>query len=186
MDRRATDKLIIGLIAILVAALSYEGIHLLRASTVNRALLTIGSSADAEAVNEVDDENPHLRFARAYALQQDGEFEPALQAYASIDVAEDDPLQAQVRYNLANLYLRRALQYRDSGADDLALPLIELAKEYYRELLRRDSHDWSAKYNLELALRLAPESDLDEVQEERNPEHNPRSAAGIQVRKPLP
>jgi mxaK protein len=95
-------------------------------------------------------------------------------------------MRRHIRYNLANLYLRRALQYRDSGADDLALPLVELAKEYYRELLRADSQDWSARYNLELALRVAPETDLDEVQEERNPEHNPRSAAGIQVRKPLP
>jgi mxaK protein len=95
-------------------------------------------------------------------------------------------MQGDVHYNLANLYLRRALEYRESGADDLALPLVELAKEYYRELLRKDSLDWSSKYNLELALRVAPETELTEVEEERNPEHNPRSAAGIQVRRPLP
>ena len=186
MDWRAADKLITWLIVVLVAALLYDGFHLLRAARVNRVLVTIESAEDAGDVRVAEGENPHLRFARAYALQQDGEFEPALEAYASIDVAEGDPMRAPIRYNLANLYLRRALQYRENGADDLALPLVELAKEYYRELLREDTQDWSAKYNLELALRVAPETELDEVQEERNPEHNPRSAAGIQVRKPLP
>lgn len=186
MDWRAADKLIISLIVVLVAVLLYDGFHLLRASKVNRALVTIESAAELDDVGAVGGDNPHLRFARAYALQQNGEFEPALQEYASIDIPQDDPMRAHIRYNLANLYLRRALQYRDSGADDLALPLVELAKEYYRELLRGDSQDWSAKYNLELALRVAPETELEKVQEERNPEHNPRSAAGIQVRKPLP
>jgi mxaK protein len=95
-------------------------------------------------------------------------------------------MRADIRYNLANLYLRRALQYRENDADDLALPLVELAKENYRDVLREDSQDWFAKYNLELALRIAPETDLEPVEEERNPEHNPRSAAGIQVRQPLP
>ena len=186
MDRPAADKLITSLIVVLVAALLYDGFHLLRASEVNRALATIESTGDMDDVTAEDSDNPHLRFARAYTLQQYGEFESALQEYASIEVTEDDPMRRHIRYNLANLYLRRALQYRDSGADDLALPLVELAKEYYRELLRADSQDWSARFNLELALRVAPETDLDEVQEERNPEHNPRSAAGIQVRKPLP
>lgn len=180
MGGRAADKLITCSIAILAAAMLYEGAQMLRTVQVNREL------AKYESLEEVNADHPLLQFARAYALQQEGEFEPALEAYAAIDVLEDDPLQADIRYNLANLYLRRALQYRDSGADDLALPLIELAKEYYRELLRRDSRDWSAKYNLELALRVAPETELEEVQEERNPEHNPRAAAGIQVRKPLP
>lgn len=184
MGWRAADKLNTWLIVVLVAALLYDGFNLVRDSRVNNALVAVDAGKDA--VDGIDDDHPHLRFARAYALQQDGEFEPALEAYASIDVGEDDPMQARIRYNLANLYLRRALQYRDSGANDLALPLVELAKEYYRELLRGNSHDWPAKYNLELALRVAPETELEEVQEERNPEHNPRSAAGIQVRKRLP
>jgi mxaK protein len=180
MGWRAADKLIDGLIVVLAVVLLYDGFHLLRASQVNRALLQVKAGEDVEG------EHPYLRFARAYALQQDGEFEAAVEAYAAIDVPQDHRLQTDVRYNLANLYLRRALQFRDADADDLALPLVELSKEHYRELLREDSRDWSAKYNLELALRVAPETELEEVEEERNPEHNPRSAAGIQVRKPLP
>jgi mxaK protein len=179
MGWRTADKLITWLIVGLAAAALYDGYHLLRASQLNRALVKV------EAGEDVNGDHPYVRFARAYALQQDGKFEAALEAYAAIDV-QDDRTRAAIQYNLANLYLRRALQYRESDADDLALPFVELAKEYYRELLREDSQDWSAKYNLELALRVAPETELEEVQEERNPEHNPRSAAGIQVRKPLP
>jgi mxaK protein len=177
---RVADKLIIGLIALLTVAVLYDGFHLWRASQLNREL------AKTEALEYVVGDHPQLRFARAYALQQDGEFDAALEAYAAIDVPRGHRMQGDVHYNLANLYLRRALEYRESGADDLALPLVELAKEYYRELLRKDSLDWSSKYNLELALRVAPETELEEVEEERNPEHNPRSAAGIQVRRPLP
>lgn len=180
MGWRAADKLIIWLIVVLVVAVLYDGYHLLRVSQLNRAL------AKVEAADDVAADHPHQRFARAYALQQDGEFESALEAYAAIDVPQGHRMQADIQYNLANLYLRRALQYREDDADDLALPLVELSKEYFRELLRGDSRDWSAKYNLELALRIAPETELEEVEEERNPEHNPRSAAGIQVRRPLP
>lgn len=183
MGQRATGKLISGVIGGLIvglaAAVLYDGYHLSRASQLNHGLARIEAGEDVEA------DHPRLRFARAYALQQDGKFEAALEAYAATD-ARDDDMRAAIRYNLANLYLRRALQYREDDADDLALPLVELAKEYYRELLREHSRNWPARYNLELALRIAPETELEEVPEERNPEHNPRSAAGIQARKPLP
>jgi mxaK protein len=185
MDWRAVDKLIPWVIVILVAAVLYDGFHLVRAAQLNRVLEKM-ESGDAVDMDGAAPEHPVLHYARAWRLQQDGEFEPALEAYAAIDVRADHPLRSGVQYNLANLYLRRALQYRADGADDLALPLMELAKEYYREVLRTDSGDWRAKYNLELALLVAPETELEPPQEERNPEHNPRSAAGIQVRKPLP
>jgi mxaK protein len=180
MDWRAADRLIRWLIVIVAAAALYDGYHLVRAGQVNSALLKV------EAGDAVDADHRSLRFAKAYALQQDGEFEAALESYATIDVSESHRMRADIQYNLANLYLRQALKYRENDADDLALPLIELAKEHYRELLRADSQAWSAKYNLELALKLAPDKDLEPAEEERNPEHNPRSAAGIQVRKPLP
>jgi hypothetical protein len=40
-----------------------------------------------------------------------------------------------------------------------ALALIELAKEGYREVLRQESDDWAARYNLERAQRLVPDPD---------------------------
>lgn len=180
MGWRPVDWLITGLIVVAAAAALYDGLLLLRAAQLNRSLAQVEAGADVAA------EHPLLAFARAWKLQQEGEFDAALKAYAAIDVEQDDPMRAAVHYNLANLYLRRALEHRENDADDLALPLVELAKEYYRGVLREQSEDWPAKYNLEVALRIAPETALEEVEEERNPEHNPRSAAGIQVRKPLP
>src|SRR5690606_41486529 len=52
--------------------------------------------------------------------------------------------------------MREAMKY---GAADSArwLPMIELAKQSYRTLLRERPSEWDARYNLELALRLAPE-----------------------------
>lgn len=173
-------KLIGWLAVVVIGAAIYDGYHLLRATQLNRALVRIQAG---DAVNLTD---PRLQFARAYALQQRADFEVALKAYAAIEVPADNPLQADIKFNLANLYFRRALLLRENQAGDLAFPLIELAKQNYRELLRADSGDWNAKFNLELALTIAPETDLAEVAEERNPEHNPRAAAGIQVREPLP
>lgn len=180
MGWQTIDRLIAWTIVVLAAAALYDGLGLLRALQLNRALAQAETGADVVA------EHPRLKFARAFRLQRDGEFDAALQAYAAIEVQENDPLRAAVHYNLANLYLRRALEHREDDADDLALPLVELSKEYYREVLRENSKDWSAKYNLEVALRIAPETEIEEAEEERNPEHNPRSAAGIQVRERLP
>jgi mxaK protein len=66
-------------------------------------------------------------------------------------------------YDLGNLYLRDALRLRQSGADASALPLLELAKESYRTVLLERHDLWDAKFNLELALRAAPDPDPDET-----------------------
>lgn len=175
----AVDKLIRWAIVVLAAVVLYDGYHLWRTAQLNGALSLV------EAGEAVDVDHPNIALAKGYAIQQAGKFDAALEAYAAID-APDPHMRALIRYNLANLYFRRGLQYREQGADDLSLPLVELAKEHYRELLRADSEDWPARYNLELALRVSPEEDLEPPEEERNPEHNPRSAAGMQVRKRLP
>ena len=59
---------------------------------------------------------------------------------------------------MGNTYLQQAsLIDLDSDAD-LALPLIELAKISYREVLSINSQHWDAKYNLERALQLLPDT----------------------------
>ena len=50
-----------------------------------------------------------------------------------------------------------------------ALALIELAKENYRQLLRRDPDAWDARYTLERAQRLVPEPEqVDDAPPELN------------------
>src|SRR5262245_47222565 len=121
-------------------------------------------------------DTPEGAFAAALTLQRKGEFEQALHAYASIH-PESAALSSAVRFNLANSYLRRAFELGDSAGADVIGPLIELAKQEYREVLRDDSHAWDAKYNLELALSVQP--DVSEVESDAvaMPEHSKESVA---------
>jgi mxaK protein len=49
--------------------------------------------------------------------------------------------------------------------------LVELAKRNYRLLLRETPADWDARYNLERALWLAPES-AQEIADDEPPERD--------------
>lgn len=180
MGWRTLDKVILVLLIAAFAAVLFAGYGLVRTVQLNRAIERVLAGED------VVRDHPRVAFARAVLLSREDAFDDAVRAYAGIEAGKDAGFRADIRYNLANLYLRRGMDFRADDAGDLAMPLIELAKEGYRELLRRDGGDWAARYNLELALRLAPEADLEEIDEERNPEHNPRAAAGIQIRQPLP
>jgi mxaK protein len=88
------------------------------------------------------------------------DYDGALGAYKAIIQGPREDLRRIALYDLGNLHLRHALQLglEDEGQ---SLPLLELAKQSYRDLLRRDPNDWDARYNLERTLRLAPESDDD-------------------------
>ena len=106
------------------------------------------------------------RLARAVALSR-LDYDGALAAYKAIIQSNREDLHRIALYDLGNLNLRQAIQY---GLADEAqsLPLTELAKQSYRDLLRRDPTDWDARYNLERALRLAPEDD-DDANEDTGP-----------------
>ncbi len=168
------------ILCVLILAISYDGIRFAYDQRFNEALAT----GDIAWVNGPDD--AHRQFAIAYDLQQQREFKAAVNAYAAIDALSGSQLQMHIKYNLANLYFREATRLREAGANDLAMPLIELAKQNYEELLRIDNGHWDAKYNLELALFVAPETDPADTLEERNPEHSPRALTKIRLREPLP
>jgi mxaK protein len=51
------------------------------------------------------------------------------------------------------------MQVREGVQPGQAIPLIELAKETYREVLRHDPGQWNARYNLERAQRLLPDAE---------------------------
>jgi mxaK protein len=115
-------------------------------------------SADAAGLEAVaEGAAPQLRFARAQALARRGEFEAALAQYRGL---HDDPsLGAAARYNSANLLMRQAAKLRDSALPGQSIPLVELAKQGYRDLLRIDPGHWEARYNYERAQRLQPDPD---------------------------
>jgi mxaK protein len=132
--------------------------ELMRAERVNAAVASTST---------VDSSMPEALFARAKALSAAGDYEAALQTYKKLMRSDRADIRRPVLYNLGNLHLRQALKNGPSGAPE-SLPLIELAKQAYRDLLRDDPGDWDARYNLERALRLAPEV-ADEDAEQNRP-----------------
>ncbi|MDH3527230.1 MAG: hypothetical protein OEM43_06965 [Gammaproteobacteria bacterium] len=162
----------------LSGAIVYELYRVTSAQQFNAAL-------ERDEFLEVNQRSARGRFATAYGLQQLGEFEEAIRAYVKVE--PDNPeLAAFVRFNLANLYLRRALALEGDANRDLVIPLIEMAKENYRELLRRDSQYWDAKYNLELALALLPDLEEKGSEDDIMPERSPRANTATPVRRELP
>ena len=101
-------------------------------------------------------------FARAAALDAKGDVEGALNLYKRIEEQPGNPLAHDAAYNAATIYLRRASAAGGPASDPQTIPLVELAKEGYRNLLRQDPADWDARYNLDRALRLMPEPDDDD------------------------
>jgi mxaK protein len=100
---------------------------------------------------------PEARLTQAVELSRN-DYDGALSAYKSIIQSGREDLRRIALYDLGNLHLEHALQMPD---EEHSLPLIELAKQSYRDELRRDPNDWDTRYNLERALRLAPEEDED-------------------------
>lgn len=103
--------------------------------------------------------SPTLRFARARELATANDFEGALALYRTLYA--DVRLGVTARYNSANLLVRQAQQLRDSDGEAQAVALLELAKQGYREVLRRHPHQWDARYNFERAQRLQPDPEED-------------------------
>jgi mxaK protein len=102
---------------------------------------------------------PEGRLTRAVALSKK-DYDGALAIYKALVQSRREDLRQVALYDLGNLHLQQALRVGQSD-EEHSLPLIELAKQSYREELRRNPNDWDARYNLERALRLAPEEDED-------------------------
>lgn len=136
---------------------AYEGFQLQQAHRANSAI-----SGAAEV--GIDTAVPEGGFAHALALSREGDTQGAIQAYKQVIRSERADLSRAAHYNLGNVYLRESLK---QGIDAVAhsLPLIELAKQSYREVLRADPEHWDARYNLERALWLAPEYSSAAVEE---------------------
>ena len=98
------------------------------------------------------------RFAAAYAAQRDGRFQEARVIYAKLEHSDEEQLRAAAFYNTGNSYLQQVATINRETDEDLALPLIELAKGSYRDALRIAPEHWGARYNLERALQWLPDT----------------------------
>jgi mxaK protein len=170
LSTRRTTRVVFALGAALLAAAAFDSAMLWRDAGRNALI--------AEGQVPADSEVPELRFAHASAQAASGAAEAALNGYRAL---QDDPrLGAAARYNSANLLLRQAIELRAGDQPGQALPLIELAKEQYRELLRRQPQDWNARYNLERAQRLLP--DPEDVEREATAAPRERERAATTMR----
>lgn len=151
LNRKMRAALYVALACIVAAAV--EGYQLDRIYTFNRAI------RDGSAITLNGDLPYEVLFAKAYFLDRRGNHQEALSLYQRVMNEGDARLATAAKYNSANLNLREALAKRGGNAEGQALPLIELAKQSYREVLRADSDNWDARYNLERALRLTPEKE---------------------------
>ena len=160
-------------LVIVVAALAVEWHALRETVRVNTAI----ERGELGALAERDTPRGHL--AQAYRLHLEGRLEEALEAYRAVSVADDPEVREVVHYNLANLYLQRAVQLERAGEESLAISLVELAKENYRVILARNPEHWDARHNLSRALQILPDLPSvnyeDDVMPERSPQA-PRSA----------
>lgn len=117
------------------------------AITFNRAL------ADPQPPERL---SPTAALSRGVRLAAAGEVNAAQQAFQLALQQGDAGLRRMARYNLGNLHLRQALAMRRGDVE--AVPLVELAKQYYRQVLAEEPSHQDARYNLERALWLQPES----------------------------
>ncbi|MEZ2307495.1 tetratricopeptide repeat protein [Paraburkholderia sp. RCC_158] len=164
--KRASVHIIFGAVALCCAAVAaYDGLRLRHAEEVNQvvaasATATAGKAAAKQAPRNAGsmDDAPQVRLARAIALSKEGAYDTAGPLFESLirEQPESDTGRAAL-FDLGNLYLRQGIGHSPAGAVE-SLAMVEEAKARYRSLLRIAPDDWDARYNLERALWLAPET----------------------------
>ncbi len=117
-----------------------------------------------------------IKFARALELDQKNDQAGALVLYKNLESESDFALRNSARFNSGNLYMRKAQALKDTPLASQAVPLIELAKQSYREVLRADPQYWDARYNLERALRAQPDAEEGSLQDSVAPLNSERAA----------
>jgi mxaK protein len=193
-SRRRTRAVLAGLAAVCLLA-AVDAALLWRAQQRNAAIASGKLPADTRGSPQADDirrpppeggeqtwggpafahELPaEMRFAQAAALLAGGADEAALNAFTALQ--SDTPLGQAARYNTANLLLRQATRVRGGAQPGQAIPLVELAKETLRDVLRHDPAFWDARYNLERAQRLLADPEEGDSQPE-GPQRNAERAA---------
>lgn len=161
-----------GLLAgLLLTAVQLAGLY--RIQRENRWLAVLANGHDI-AADTLATAAPQVRLARAAYLHDKQRYSEALDTLSMLMDQPDRDLQTQSRYNLGNVYLSRAMAEIDAGHVEQAMPLLNLAKQAYRQALTLDSRFWDAKYNLELAMRLLPE--FDRISDRQDDDNNTQPA----------
>ncbi len=135
------------ILVLLFLVIAVEGYRLVDLYSINRTIAEGGAPA-------AESERGEIVFAQAYLADRKGESQAALGLYQRVR----GRLKLSAQYNGANILLRQAIEIAKTEGNQRGLPIFELAKESYRGVLREAPRHWDAKYNLERALKLAPEA----------------------------
>ena len=153
----------------LLALIAIDGYRLWRAEQVNSAI------ADGSILNSKEPLAPEALFAQAYLHAQKGHHDEAIALYKRVESSSSKALQLASRYNRGNRYLTQAMELDEEAAKQLGLPLVQMAKDTYRSVLRSEPSAWDAKYNLERALRLVPDPDDSDDEDLPPPQQSERA-----------
>lgn len=178
--KKRLQLLAAAILLVSLASLVISWLHIGELNKFNQAV----KSDDMKMAATVN--NLQGRFATAWNFHQAGQYDEALDVYREIETEGSENFRQAVRYNQADLYLRMASAAERKGEQDIATPLIELAKHKYRSLLRADSQNWQAKYNLETALKLLPDLDPAEFPDDVLPERSPEATGSVEIDRELP
>lgn len=181
LNRKKT--VVLGAAVVLLPSLllaAYHGSAWVQARRFNAAL------AAGELAAAAGHDSPHGRFAQALIHQREREYQQALAIYAGLQGEGGPPLRNAVQFNMANIYMSWAGDARAADQPDVGMPLLEMAKQAYRDLLLRDDQFWPARFNLERALQLQPDGDEIDPQAQGMPEHSPRALGTMDAHQELP
>ncbi|HKX42779.1 MAG TPA: hypothetical protein VJO99_16605 [Burkholderiaceae bacterium] len=176
LTSRRLTRSALALLALVLLAAAFDGWQLVRTQRTNAAIVS------GEAIAEAPGQPPEVRFAQAYAQAASAPHEAALNRYRALQT--DPTVGAAARYNSANLLVRQAVVVRAGAQPGQAIALLELAKEYYRDVLRDDPAQWDARYNLERAQRLLPDPDEQEEAPAGVPQNRERAATTMRGYSP--
>ncbi len=156
MNRSTMHLLFTAVSAFLLAMTLWHAYWLYAGQQIMRAVSAVPKVINTTPQSAVTDSHPAVALATASALSAGKQFEAAESQFVTlIDQQKFKPQGMAARFNLANHYLREGSRKDLPGGQ--TRPLLEIAKQRYRDLLLINPDDWDARVNLEHALRLAPE-----------------------------
>ena len=156
-------------IPVLLALLIADGYQWWQAARINAAI------ADGSIMASKDPLPAEGLFALAYFHAQKSHRESATILYKQVERFASVELKNAAHYNRANSYLQRAMELDASDDKQQGMPLVEMAKDAYRVVLRSNPQTWDVKYNLERALRFSPDPDDSDDADLPPPEQSERA-----------
>ncbi|MGF6640649.1 tetratricopeptide repeat protein [Paraburkholderia sp. MM6662-R1] len=154
--KRTLIHTLFGTVAICCAAWAASGfVRLQHAERVDQAILATNAAWRDQPAG---DDAREVQLARAIALSKAGAYDAAARLYNGLipEGSPPDEVGRAALFDLGNLYLREGSG--DTAQTVRSLAMIGEAKARYRLALRAAPDDWDARYNLERALWLAPET----------------------------